>query len=147
MCAQVFERQLRLAVSLGKPVVIHCRNADDDLLDIMKKCVPRDYKIHRFKKKKFFKKTHTRVVGSVPRRCDRLVFVCYRHCFTNSYSVIEPFLSEFSNLCVGFTALVTNPNAAEARDAARKIPLDRILLETDAPYFRPRQVSHSLRTR
>lgn len=98
-------------------------------------------------KKKFFKKTHTRVVGSVPRRCDRLVFVCYRHCFTNSYSVIEPFLSEFSNLCVGFTALVTNPNAAEARDAARKIPLDRILLETDAPYFRPRQVSHSFRTR
>lgn len=52
----MFERQLRLAVSLGKPVVIHCRNADDDLLDIMKKCVPRDYKIHRFKKKKFFKK-------------------------------------------------------------------------------------------
>lgn len=110
---EVFERQLRLAVSLGKPVVIHCRNADDDLLDIMKKCVPRDYKIHR-------------------------------HCFTNSYSVIEPFLSEFSNLCVGFTALVTNPNAAEARDAARKIPLDRILLETDAPYFRPRQVSPSV---
>ncbi|XP_053492910.1 putative deoxyribonuclease TATDN2 isoform X2 [Ictalurus furcatus] len=104
---EVFERQLRLAVSLGKPVVIHCRNADDDLLDIMKKCVPRDYKIH-------------------------------------SYSVIEPFLSEFSNLCVGFTALVTNPNAAEARDAARKMPLDRILLETDAPYFRPRQVSPSV---
>lgn len=75
------------------------------------------------------------------------VFVCYRHCFTNSYPVIEPFLSEFSNLCVGFTALVTNPNAMEARDAVRKIPLDRILLETDAPYFRPRQVSHSLRTR
>ncbi|MCI4375067.1 hypothetical protein PGIGA_G00104700 [Pangasianodon gigas] len=110
---EVFERQLRLAVSLGKPLVIHCRDADDDLLDIMKKCVPQDYKIHR-------------------------------HCFTNSYSVIEPFLSEFSNLCVGFTALVTNPNAVEARDAVRKIPLDRILLETDAPYFRPRQVSPSV---
>ncbi|KAG7326185.1 hypothetical protein KOW79_009586 [Hemibagrus wyckioides] len=110
---KVFERQLRLAVSLGKPLVIHCRDADDDLLDIMKKCVPRDYKIHR-------------------------------HCFTNSYSVIEPFLSEFPNLCVGFTALVTNPNAVEARDAVRKIPLDRILLETDAPYFRPKQVSKSV---
>lgn len=45
--AQVFERQLRLAVSVGKPLVIHCRDADDDLLAIMKKCVPRDYKIHR----------------------------------------------------------------------------------------------------
>ncbi|XP_067314581.1 putative deoxyribonuclease TATDN2 [Pseudorasbora parva] len=109
---EVFERQLQLAVSLRKPLVIHCRDADDDLLKIMKTFVPRDYKIHR-------------------------------HCFTNSYSVIEPFLSEFSNLCVGFTGLVTYHRAKEARDAVRKIPLNRILLETDAPYFLPRQVPKS----
>ncbi|MEQ2305422.1 putative deoxyribonuclease tatdn2, partial [Ameca splendens] len=105
----VFERQLRLAVAMQKPLVIHCRDADDDLLEIMKKCVPRDYKIHR-------------------------------HCFTNSYSVIEPFLTEFPNLYVGFTALVTYTRAKEARNAVRQIPLDRIVLETDAPYFLPRQV-------
>ncbi|XP_054878051.1 putative deoxyribonuclease TATDN2 [Poeciliopsis prolifica] len=107
---QVFERQLRLAVAMQKPLVIHCRDADDDLLEIMKKCVPRDYKIHR-------------------------------HCFTNSYSVIEPFLTEFPNLYVGFTALITYTRAREARDAVRQVPLDRIVLETDAPYFLPRQVS------
>ncbi|XP_010879907.3 putative deoxyribonuclease TATDN2 isoform X2 [Esox lucius] len=101
---EVFERQLKLAVAMNKPLVIHCREADDDLLVIMKKCVPRDYKIH-------------------------------------SYPVIEPLLKEFPNLCVGFTALVTYPRAHEVRDAIRKIPLDRILLETDAPYFLPRQVS------
>lgn len=44
---KVFERQLRLAVAMQKPLVIHCRDADDDLLVIMKKCVPREYKIHR----------------------------------------------------------------------------------------------------
>ncbi|XP_056606810.1 putative deoxyribonuclease TATDN2 [Triplophysa dalaica] len=110
---EVFKRQLQLAVSLGKPLVIHCRDADDDLLTIMKKCVPRDYKIHR-------------------------------HCFTNSYSVIEPFLKEFTNLCVGFTGLITYYRALEARDAVRKIPLNRILLETDAPYFLPRQVPKSI---
>nr|XP_040059127.1 putative deoxyribonuclease TATDN2 [Gasterosteus aculeatus aculeatus] len=106
---QVFERQLRLAVSMQKPLVIHCRDADNDLLEIMKKCVPRDYRIHR-------------------------------HCFTNSYPVIEPFLREFPNLYVGFTALITYFKATEARDAVRQIPLDRIVLETDAPYFLPRQV-------
>ncbi|XP_057193933.1 putative deoxyribonuclease TATDN2 isoform X2 [Triplophysa rosa] len=110
---EVFKRQLQLAVSLGKPLVIHCRDADDDLLKIMKTCVPRDYKIHR-------------------------------HCFTNSYSVIEPFLREFTNLCVGFTGLITYSRAAEARDAVRKVPLNRILLETDAPYFLPRQVPRSI---
>ena len=63
-----------------------------------------------------------------------------RHCFTNSYPVIEPFLDQFPNLCVGFTALITYPRAAQVRDAVRRIPLDRIVLETDAPYFLPRQV-------
>lgn len=106
---KVFERQLHLAVAMQKPLVIHCRDADDDLLGIMKKCVPRDYKIHR-------------------------------HCFTNEYPVIEPFLEAFPNLYVGFTSLITYFSATDARDAVRKIPLNRIVLETDAPYFLPRQV-------
>ncbi|XP_013931420.1 PREDICTED: putative deoxyribonuclease TATDN2 [Thamnophis sirtalis] len=106
---EVFERQLNLAVSLRKPLVIHCRDADGDLLEIMKKCVPKDYKIHR-------------------------------HCFTGCYSVIEPFLDYFPNLMVGFTALMSYPSANEVRDSVRKIPLNRIVVETDAPYFLPRQV-------
>ncbi|XP_075318234.1 putative deoxyribonuclease TATDN2 [Odontesthes bonariensis] len=110
---KVFERQLRLAVAMQKPLVIHCRDADDDLLEIMKKCVPREYKIHR-------------------------------HCFTNSYPVIEPFLREFPNLYVGFTALITYNKAIEARNAVRQIPLNRIVLETDAPYFVPRQVGKNV---
>ncbi|XP_026534379.1 uncharacterized protein LOC113419306 isoform X1 [Notechis scutatus] len=110
---KVFERQLNLAVSLKKPLVIHCRDADGDLLEIMKKCVPKDYKIHR-------------------------------HCFTGRYSVIEPLLDYFPNLTVGFTALLSYPSANEAREAARKIPLNRIVVETDAPYFLPRQVPKSV---
>ncbi|XP_061730727.1 putative deoxyribonuclease TATDN2 isoform X2 [Nerophis ophidion] len=103
------QKKLQRAVAMQKPVVIHCRDADDDLMVIMKKYVPRDYKIHR-------------------------------HCFTNSYPVIEPFLEEFPNLYVGFTALITYPSAFPARDAACKVPLSRIVLETDAPYFLPRTV-------
>ncbi|XP_048346476.1 putative deoxyribonuclease TATDN2 isoform X2 [Sphaerodactylus townsendi] len=110
---QVFERQLNLAVSLRKPLVIHCRDADDDLLHIMKKCVPRDYKIHR-------------------------------HCFTGRYDVIEPLLDYFPNLTVGFTALLTYPSAYEARETVTKIDKSRIVVETDAPYFLPRQVPKSL---
>ncbi|XP_006900602.1 PREDICTED: putative deoxyribonuclease TATDN2-like [Elephantulus edwardii] len=110
---KVFERQLQLAVSLKKPLVIHCREADEDLLDIMKKFVPSDYKIHR-------------------------------HCFTGSYPVIEPLLKYFPNMSVGFTAVLTYSSAWEARDALRQIPLERIIVETDAPYFLPRQVPKSL---
>ncbi|XP_019360122.1 PREDICTED: putative deoxyribonuclease TATDN2 [Gavialis gangeticus] len=110
---KVFQRQLQLAVSLRKPLVIHCREADDDLLKIMKKFVPTDYKIHR-------------------------------HCFTGGYNVLEPLLKHFPNLSVGFTALLTYSSAAEARETVRKIPLNRIIVETDAPYFLPRQVPKSM---
>lgn len=110
---KVFERQLKLAVSLRMPLVIHCRDADEDLLEIMKKYVPKDHKIHR-------------------------------HCFTGRYSVIEPLLDYFPNLTVGFTALLTYPSAHEARETVRKIPLNRLLVETDAPYFLPRQVPKSV---
>ncbi|XP_069499120.1 putative deoxyribonuclease TATDN2 isoform X2 [Ambystoma mexicanum] len=106
---KVFERQLQLAVGLRKPLVIHCRDADEDLLEIMKKAVPRDYKIHR-------------------------------HCFTGSFKVIEPFLEAFPNMAVGFTAVLTYPSANDVKDAVKKIPLERIIVETDAPYFLPRQV-------
>lgn len=110
---RVFERQLKLAVALKKPLVIHCRDADEDLFEIMKMNVPKDYKIHR-------------------------------HCFTGSYEVIEPFLQEFSNLSVGFTALITYPSAGVTKEAVRKIPMERIVVETDAPYFLPRGVPKGL---
>ncbi|XP_073501118.1 putative deoxyribonuclease TATDN2 [Phyllobates terribilis] len=105
----VFEKQLKLVVPLGKPLVIHCRGADKDLFKILKKWLPRDYKIHR-------------------------------HCFTGSYADIEPFLKEFPNMAVGFTAVLTYPSAVQPRDAVTKIPLDRLIVETDAPYFVPKQV-------
>ncbi|KAM3823571.1 LOW QUALITY PROTEIN: uncharacterized protein M6D78_018797 [Vipera latastei] len=104
---EVFERQLNLAVSLRKPLIIHCRDADGDLLEIMKKYVPKDYKTH---------------------------------CFTSRYNVIEPLLDYFPNLTVGFTALLSYPSANKVKDSVRKIPLNRIVVEIDAPYFLPRQV-------
>ncbi|XP_053576747.1 putative deoxyribonuclease TATDN2 [Bombina bombina] len=108
----VFEKQLKLAVALGKPLVIHCRNADEDLFQILKKLVPYDYKMHR-------------------------------HCFTGNYNQIEPFLKEFPNMSVGFTALLTYPSAEDAREAMRQIPLERLIVETDAPFFLPKQVPKS----
>ncbi|MGH0181933.1 UNVERIFIED_CONTAM: hypothetical protein FKN15_008179 [Acipenser sinensis] len=71
---------------------------------------------------------------------------CFRHGFTKSYDVIKPFLEEFPNLSVGFSGLVTYPHAVQIKEAVKKIPLDRIVVETDAPYFLPSQVSETLCT-
>lgn len=39
---------------------------------------------------------------------------------------------------VGFTNVITNFNAKDARDAATQCPIERMLIETDAPHFVPR---------
>lgn len=44
---KVLERQLQLTRALKKPSVIHCQKAEEDLLAIMKRLVPLNYKIHR----------------------------------------------------------------------------------------------------
>ncbi|XP_065829781.1 putative deoxyribonuclease TATDN2 [Oscarella lobularis] len=43
---EVFGRQLKCAVALGKPVVIHSRDAEEDVLRIVDESLPRDWKIH-----------------------------------------------------------------------------------------------------
>uniref|UniRef100_A0A673VBF4 TatD DNase domain containing 2 n=1 Tax=Suricata suricatta TaxID=37032 RepID=A0A673VBF4_SURSU len=68
----------------------------------------------------------------------------HRHCFTGSHRLIEPLLKYFSNMFIGFTALLTYSSAWEARDALLNIPLERILVETDAPYFLPHGVPKSI---
>lgn len=42
----VFKKQIGMALEMKKPLVIHCRDAEQDCLDILKQMVPRDYKIH-----------------------------------------------------------------------------------------------------
>eukprot|EP01112_Ceratiomyxa_fruticulosa_P022388 TRINITY_DN8176_c0_g1_i3.p1 TRINITY_DN8176_c0_g1~~TRINITY_DN8176_c0_g1_i3.p1 ORF type:complete len:309 (+),score=59.67 TRINITY_DN8176_c0_g1_i3:115-1041(+) len=43
---EIFIRQLRIAVSVGKPIVIHTREAEDDTIAIMKEHVPREWHCH-----------------------------------------------------------------------------------------------------
>jgi len=42
----VFERQLKKAVELGKPIIVHTREAEKDTLDIMQAHIPADHKVH-----------------------------------------------------------------------------------------------------
>ena len=43
---QVFERQLRAAIEVGKPLVIHTREAEEDTIRLLKEIVPVDWKVH-----------------------------------------------------------------------------------------------------
>jgi TatD DNase family protein len=97
---QLFQAHLALAEELAKPVVIHCRAAEEDV---------------------------TRALADF----DGTVVL---HCFS-SPSLLRPALER--GYYVSFAGNVTYPNAEELRDAARAIPADRLLAETDSPYLSP----------
>jgi TatD DNase family protein len=62
-------------------------------------------------------------------------FKALLHCFTASRALAETGLE--LGMLVSFSGVVTFKNSQELRDIARDIPLDRLLVETDAPYLAP----------
>lgn len=57
------------------------------------------------------------------------------HCFTESWAVAEAALN--LGFYISFSGIVTFKNAAQVKEVAQRVPLDRMLIETDAPYLAP----------
>jgi TatD DNase family protein len=57
------------------------------------------------------------------------------HCFTESWEMALAALD--MNYYISISGIVTFRNADELREVAKKVPLDRLLIETDSPYLAP----------
>jgi len=106
----VFIQQLLLARSLDLPVIIHCRQAHDDLLMILSE----------------FKKEY---INLIPRHKSWGVV----HCFSGDEELAWKYFK--MGLLISFTGLITFSQQWD--DLIRKIPLDKIMIETDSPYMTP----------
>jgi TatD DNase family protein len=117
---QVFRRQLQIAHSLGLPVVIHSREADDDTISIL-----REERID----------TGVSPVshGQDARATSRATGVL--HCFGGSRKMAQQALD--LGFYISFAGNLTFKKADDLRDIARTLPLDRLLVETDCPYLTP----------
>ena len=102
---RVFRGQIALARELDLPLVIHARDADDDIAAIL-----------------------TDEMGQGR-------FHALLHCFTSSRELAETALD--LGLSISFSGVVTFKKSEGLRAIARHVPLDRILVETDAPYLAP----------
>lgn len=89
---------------LDKPIVIHCREAFEDLLPVLR---------------------------GTTLDPARFVF----HCFTGTANDARKVLD--FGAWISFTGVVTYQNASEVAEAARLVPADRIMVETDAPFLSP----------
>ena len=104
-----FRVHIRAARQVGKPLIIHTRNASDDTLAILKE------------------------EGEGTASAGRAGGVF--HCFTESQAVARAALD--LGFYISFSGILTFKTASDLRDVARFVPLDRILIETDSPYLAP----------
>jgi len=116
---EVFSRQLRHAVRLGKPITVHTREADEDTERILKAEVPKGHKIH------------VHCFTDLPEFGQRLL----DH-FPNLYIGVT-----------GVITFSSNENTSNlVRQMFAQSPAPRIILETDAPYMVPANIYGSLPT-
>ena len=57
------------------------------------------------------------------------------HCYSFGPAELDPYLE--AGFYVSFSGVVTYPGNQENREAARRVPLDRLLVETDCPFLTP----------
>ena len=108
---KVFLQQMQLARTANLPIIIHCRPSDnsENAWDDCLKMIAEHW-------------TSTGLGGIL-------------HCFTGSVDHARSALD--LGFMISFAGNVTFPKAQPIRDAAQMVPLDRMLIETDAPYLAP----------
>ena len=57
------------------------------------------------------------------------------HCFTETWDVAQDALDQ--GFYISFSGIVTFKNARQLKEVARRVPLERMLIETDSPYLAP----------
>lgn len=110
---QVFREQLALAAEIGLPVVLHNRQASDDILDILS-----GWQVQLLK------------AGS--QLVDRLGVM---HSFTADMETAKKALA--LGFRIGITGPVTFRNAGELQAVVKSLPIEHVLIETDAPFLAP----------
>ena len=103
-----FRTHIRAARQVAKPLIIHTRSASDDTLAILRE------------------EGEEGSAGSAGG-----VF----HCFTETAEVARAALD--LGFHISFSGILTFKNAADLREVAAFVPMDRMLIETDSPYLAP----------
>ena len=102
-----FRNQLELAKELDKPIIIHCRDANEDMISILSE---------------FYKPNNRARSG---------IF----HCFSGDQKLADKALE--MGFYISFSGSVTFKKSDELRAVAKTIPADRLFVETDCPFLTP----------
>ena len=124
---RLFARQLEWARELDLPAVVHSREAEDDVVGLL-----REHGVGSLAE------TGGRALSggeaSESSLCERRLRAVI-HCFTESTAMAEAVVD--LGFYVSFAGIITFKNAADLRETASRVPLEKTLIETDSPYLAP----------
>lgn len=100
-----FRVHIAAARETGLPLIVHSRDADEDMADILEE------------------------------EMEQGAFPGVLHCFSSGRELAERALA--IGFYISLSGIVTFKNAADLRDIASDVPLERILVETDSPFLAP----------
>lgn len=101
---RAFVEQIKMAQELNKPIVIHDRDAHQDVMDIIKQ-----------------------------EKAGRYEGVM--HCYSGHFPMALELIKQ--GFYISFAGPLTFKNNKKAHEVATKLPLEKILIETDCPYLTP----------
>jgi len=101
---EVFLKQIEIAKTLKKTLIVHDREAHKDTFDLLVENIKDEINVAM-------------------------------HCFSGSYELAKEYIKK--GFYIGIGGVVTFKNAKKLHEIAKNIPLEYILLETDAPYLTP----------
>jgi TatD DNase family protein len=102
---ELFIKQIELALEINKPLMIHCRDAHNDLINILTT---------------YYSLPSTRYNGNV-------------HFFSGTWEQAQKYFD--LGFTISFTGVITF--AKDYDEIIKKAPLDKIMIETDAPFVAP----------
>ncbi len=102
-----FRKQIELALECKKPIIIHCRDAKEDMISILREYYP----------------------NNIDNRAG--IF----HCFSGDQELADAALA--MGFYLSFSGSVTFKKLEELREVAKNVPADRLFAETDCPYLAP----------
>ena len=109
---RVFQQQLDIAKNAGLPVIIHSRQAQEDMISILKSWC------NSF---------------SLPAgKCRGVI-----HCFGGDAAAAAAYID--MGFCISIGGYIGYPSSAQLREVIPGIPLDRLVVETDCPFLPPQK--------
>ncbi len=110
---QAFQQQLALASEIGKPVIIHDRDAHSEVMAILRHWIESSHK--------------PAAISHQP--------VGVLHCFSGDLAMAQEAIE--LDFYISIAGPVTFKNAQGLRELVRQFPLEKLLVETDCPYLAP----------